>query len=74
MDMKPQDLKPSVGYYCTPKQVEYIRRLAGTPTLDVVNQFRAKKGKPPIEYLGILTRVEASEIIECLSAGTTTSP
>jgi hypothetical protein len=74
MDMKPQDLKPSVGYYCTPKQVEYIRRLAGTPTLDVVNRIRASKGKPPIDHLGAMHRVEASEIIECLSAGTTTSP
>ena len=72
MDMKPQDLKPSVGYYCTPNQVEYIRRLAGTPTLDVVNQFRAKKGKPPIEYLGILTRVEASEIIDELCSSKST--
>ncbi len=72
MDMKPQDLKPSVGYYCTPKQVEYIRRLAGTPTLDVVNRIRASKGKPPIDHLGAMHRVEASEIIDELCSSKST--
>lgn len=66
-----------VGWYCTGKQVDYIRRLAGKPALDVVNQFRAKKGKAPISHLGALTRLEASDIIEelqCSSIGTATSP
>ena len=66
-----------VGWYCTSRQVDYIRRLAGKPALDVVNQFRAKKGKAPIDHLGALTRLEASNIIEelqCSSIGTATSP
>ena len=63
-----------VGWYCTGKQVNYIRRLAGKPALDVVNQLRATQGKHPITHLGAMSRVEASEIIECLCAGTTTSP
>ena len=66
-----------VGWYCTGKQVNYIRRLAGKPALDVVNQLRASQGKHPITHLGALTRLEASDIIQeltCSSTGTATSP
>lgn len=59
------------GWYCTSKQVALIRQLAGKPVLDVVNQLRADQGKPPIDNLLTMDRADASEIIRCLSAGTT---
>ena len=67
------DKDAMIGWYCTSKQIGYIRHLAGKPVLNVVNQLRADQGKPPIDNLFTLSRVEASEIIECLSAGTTTT-
>ena len=67
------DLNPSVGWYCTSKQVDYIRKLSAKPTLVIVNRIRADQGKPPVDHLYQLSRVDASEIIECLCAGTTTS-
>ena len=71
------DKTPLVGWYCTGKQVNYIRRLAGKPALDVVNHLRASQGKHAITHLGALTRLEASDIIQeltCSSTGTATSP
>ena len=67
------DKDAMIGWYCTSKQIGYIRQLAGKPVLDVVNQLRADQGKPPIDTLGQLSRRDASDIIECLSAGSATT-
>jgi len=68
------DRRDMIGWYCTSKQVDYIRKLSAKPTLVIVNRIRAEQGKPPVEHLYQLSRTDASEIIECLCAGTTTSP